>query len=126
MTIESAIITQLTAYAPLSSVVGNRVFPFEAVTQGTVLPYITYKEVSYSPANHLGGVDGLTNGRFQFDIWAATRLEMTTIRGLLKDALVSSDSAFTALPVGRQDEGREPGAEYWRYSLDFSIWYSDE
>lgn len=67
--IEEAISALLRAYAPLTALVGQRIFP-NVLREGTEHPAIAFFRVSGARLHSLTGRSGLATARMQFDCFA--------------------------------------------------------
>jgi hypothetical protein len=105
--------------APL---VGDRVFPDDAPTE-TTLPYATYTQIGGQALTFMSGLPDIRNGRFQFNVWAKTRDEASTLMRTIADAL-ELDPVLRATPLGELAGTFEPITKLRGATQDFSIWFS--
>lgn len=115
MTIEA------TLYTALSPLFGGRVFP-DFAPAGTAKPYCTYQQVGGRPVEFLeGAVASKDGGRFQINVWSASRLEamnkMRAVRQtLVAPPILASSQGGAVAEYDETDQLR--GARQ-----DFLIWY---
>jgi hypothetical protein len=69
---QAALRARLLAAAPVTALVGQRVYWVER-PQKSALPAITLLTVSDGREQHLKGFDGLQSARVQIDVWAENR-----------------------------------------------------
>lgn len=104
----------------LSPLVASRVFP-DTADLGTPLPYITYQQGGGRDASTLDGPTDLKNGRFQINVWAATRNEADSLMNQVVDALAAAP--LLGVPIGAPVSDYESSLDLRGSMLDFSIWY---
>lgn len=117
MTVEADI------YNALKGLVSNRAYPDTALA-GAALPFLVYQQVGGDPLNFLAGVPDKRNGRFQVDVWAASRATASALIRQVEDALRSSatlnaDTMTGAISTYNPDTG------LYGSSQDFSIWFTN-
>ena len=84
--IEAGLVTYLSEYAPLTALIGTRLYP-DRLPQSPTLPAVVYFSVS-DPGSY--SHDGETDWReeiFQFDCWGVTPLEAISVKNALRGAL---------------------------------------
>ena len=86
-------------------------------------PYIVYTQVSGVRVNSLTGDSGLSNPRFQIDVYADTKSKSTTFKSAIREAVLSCQ-ALGAVLVG-ESSGYEPDTKRYRFQQDFSLWFYD-
>lgn len=101
---------------------GDRVFPDEAPAE-TALPYVTYTQIGGRALTFLAGLPDKRNGRFQFNVWATTRDEASTLMRAIADVL-ELDDVLQATPLGELAGTQEPETKLYGATQDFSIWFS--
>jgi hypothetical protein len=84
--IRPALRSFLLGYSPISSLVGERVFPIK-LPQGTTADSIVYNRISGVGDYHLQGLSGFANNRIQIDAWASTADKATTLADLIRDRI---------------------------------------
>lgn len=109
-------------FGVLGSLVSNRVYP-DVAPLGATLPYVTYQQVGGAPANFLAGIPNKRNGRFQINVWAATRLAAATLIRQVEDA-VRASAALNATTEGGAVADYEPETKLYGARQDFSIWFT--
>lgn len=117
MTIEADLFTALRA------LVSDRVFP-DMAPLTTVQPYITYSQVGGEPFSYIENVvPNKQNGRFQVNVWGATRASVSATMLLVESALVTA-TAFQARPVSAPATGYDHDMLIYTSMQDFTIWSS--
>jgi len=115
MTVEASIFTALT------SLVSGRVFP-DTAPLTTTRPYITYQQVGGdSPTFLERALPSKKNGRFQLNVWAATRASAMTVAGQVEAALAAATS-FQAEPLEAPTYEYEQDLLLYGSRQDFTIW----
>ncbi|MCO5412851.1 DUF3168 domain-containing protein [Ralstonia mojiangensis] len=115
MTVEAEI------WRAVAPIVSDRVFPDEAPAD-TVLPYVTYSQIGGRAFTFLAGLPDKRNGRFQFNVWAKTRDEASTLMRAIADTL-ELDDVLQATPLGELAATLEPETKLRGATQDFSIWF---
>lgn len=105
----------------LDALFGGQVFPDEAPFD-TPPPYVTYQQVGGDPLNFLEGVPDKRNGRFQFNVWATTRLEASGLIRQVED-LLRLDPRLLALTLTGAFSRRDHPLNLYGSQQDFSIWF---
>jgi hypothetical protein len=87
MTLEEVIVNQLRAYAPLTALVGTRIYP-STYPQNATLPVVIYQQTSRLPEYSHDGACGAEESRFQISSvapsYSIARQTADAIRGALK------------------------------------------
>ena len=122
----------------LTDLVETRIYP-DANTSGTVtFPYIVFGQDSSNHEHHQGGAAGLTEGRWEFNIFADTPLSAEAAGTELREALdgfqradmgdddldvrsVHLQTEDTVYIPGQQD--KKDGA--FNKRMDFMIWHAE-
>jgi hypothetical protein len=102
MSVESTLVTQLLAHAPLAALIGARLAP-DKVAPGAARPYVVYV-VKREPTYLLDGTLAVTQYSFSFQCWADTREEAETLADVLEAAMALTTAVETD---GLQTETRE-------------------
>lgn len=111
-----------TIQAAGASLFGGR-FYADTAQQDTQRPFATYQQVGgEAPNSFCDGVATRRNGRFQFNVWADTRAQASTLMRSLEAVLTGSTIKARAIGalIGRYDA---PTKTYGAQQ-DFSIWWS--
>lgn len=128
MTDREAVHRLLTTWAPLTAIVGDRIFPSWATD--AELPYVTITRISKPRVRTLSGATGLSSPRFQVDVWARTQSECDAIT----DAIYSPANDRTGPQIqcvyfDDQQDLPEPsqssGSPLFRQSIDLIVWFED-
>lgn len=129
MGIEAAIYSRATTHAGLAALIGTRCHP-EVLPQQSVLPAITYQRISTPRRHTMGVVPPMAHPRFQFDCFAATYLDVTTLAAQVRAAFSrwsGTVGGVEVLDARLDNEIDHPPAllgtstEMRRVSLDFII-----
>jgi Protein of unknown function (DUF3168) len=116
MTIEELI------YAALQDLAGGRVFP-DVAPENTPVPYITYQAIGGDPLNFLGGDrPDKANTRMQLNVWAATRIEASTLGAQVEDAVRAAVDLQPEVLTGRTATYDET-TQYRGTMQDFSLFH---
>lgn len=122
---EAALRALLVGYAPLTALVGTRIF-WSAYPQGAADPAVRLTKVAGAPGYHMQGSDGLTDSIVQIDVRATTVTGMWAVR----DAIVGKldgyrDSNFRGvfLTSERQRVDEATLGLYHMAQLDFDVWF---
>jgi len=116
--------------------VDTRVFP-DIAPEGTVLPYITFADITAQRAYHMTGDTGLTHNHVvQIDCWSDEPAESRQIAGKVIELLSAVQATWgTQIDVRRSHlasmareyvpdgDGSEKGA--WRTRMDWEFAYRD-
>ena len=115
MTIEAQV------YEALKNLFDGRLFP-DVAPENTVTPYGTYQSVGGEPVNFLSGDrPGKNNARMQVNVWAATRIEASSLGAQVEDALRAAAAMQTEVLTGRIATYDET-TQYRGTMQDFSLW----
>lgn len=105
----------------LKTLVANRVYPHIAPL-GTALPYLTYQQVGGQAVNFLESTTpSQSNGRFQVNVWAATRVAAALLAKQAAAALRAT-SALQTTVLGEPVADYEPATKLHGTRQDFSFW----
>lgn len=106
----------------LKTLVSNRVYP-DVAPAGVAKPYITYQMVGGSAVNFLESATvGKRNGRFQVNVWAATRAEAMSLCRSVEDAMVTN-TTLRAYVLGAPVSTYEQDTLLYGTRQDYSVWY---
>lgn len=115
MTIEADLFTTLRSLA------GDRVFP-DVAPAGAPTPYIVYQEISgEAPIFLERAVPSKKHGRFQITVWAATRIEASTLILQVEEAMTLS-LLFQAKPIGGRTADYDEDTGLRGARQDFGVW----
>ena len=110
-------------YASIKGLCGNRAYP-DVAPANTTKPYVTYSQIGGEPFSHLANtVPGKQNGRFQFNVWGATRAECSVLIAQIETAMVTS-TLFQARPIGAPVSAYDSDMDLRCSMQDFSVWSS--
>lgn len=116
MTVESDLFDRLKA------LVANRVYP-DVAPAGAGTPYITYQQVGGDVVSFMeSALPSKRNGRFQINVWAATRLTAAALMRDVEASLVTS-TVLRADPQGGAVATFEPDTQLYGARQFFSIWF---
>lgn len=128
---EEALIARLLAFAGLSALVDDRVWPIER-PEGTSLPALTLQVVSPQRTYTHDGASGFYGPRVQFDSWgetyAAAKLVARQVTAALEvtDVEIAGVRFDAAFLDAERDMGLDdiPGGDKaFRVSQDFFVWW---
>lgn len=102
MSVESDLVTQLLANAPLDALIEDRLAP-DKVAPGATTPYVVYV-VKKVPEYLLDGTLAATHYSFSFQCWAETREEAEDLADALEAALLTTTAVEAE---GLQAESRD-------------------
>jgi hypothetical protein len=108
-------------FAVLGPLASTRAYP-DVAPDGVARPYITYQQVGGASVNFLSGIPDKRNGRFQVNVWAATRTAAMTLIRQVEDALRLSTTLRATTEGGAVAEYEEEMKLYGARQ-DFSIWF---
>lgn len=115
MTIEADIFTALTG------LVAGRIFP-DFAPLSTTRPYIVYSKVGGEAVSYVDDtVPDKQNGHYQFNVWADTRAQASSIALSVESTLVTA-LTMQARPNGAPTALSEPDYKLYGSMQDFSIW----
>ena len=128
--IEQDLRTYLLAQAPVSALIGTRIFPLR-LPQGVTLPAVTYQRISGVPVISHDGASDLARARIQVDCWAASYAAMAGLAMAIRTALSGyrgpmGNNGATAARVINQIDLSEPEPALWRRMIDVAIWHRED
>lgn len=127
---EASIRALLVGHAPLTALVGERVY-WDQIPQGADRPCVVMYKVSGVPGYHMRGPDGLSTDRVQFDCQAILTTDKWAIASTL-EALLSGyrgtvgDTIFNGIFKVLERDKTEPSTENDTFrvrQLDFEFWH---
>ena len=104
----------------LGATFSTRLYPSVAPA-GVTAPYGVYQMVSAVPQTALTGTPNLTNARFQIDLFGREKIALDTLAESVKTAMGGA-TLFSSICINAMDMYEDP-AQFYRISLDFSVWY---
>lgn len=109
-------------FTTLRTLVSDRVYPDLAPQDVTALPRITYQQVGGQAVNFLeAALPDKRNGRFQVNVWAATRLQASSLARQAAAAL-KTEAALNTTILGELVAVYEPDTRLYGTLQDFSFW----
>jgi hypothetical protein len=124
--VEAALRALLTSYAPLTALVGTRIF-WSSYPQGVTDPAVRLTKITGAPGYTLDGTDNLTDSIVQIDVRAVTVSDMWAVR----DAIIAklsghrdSDFGGIFLTSERQRVDDSTDGLYHTAQLDFEVWHA--
>lgn len=124
---EEALRALLLAYAPLTALVGQRIY-WGDLPQGAADPNVRMNVVSGGPTYHLQGPTDLEAKRVQIDVrgvvappWAVSRAIKDRLSGFKGE---QSGIAFEGIFLDSERQGSETpkNTTYFTVSMDFIVW----
>ncbi len=128
MDFEGALRARLTAAAPVTALVGQKIYWVDR-PQSTALPAITLQMIDDNRAQHMGGFHSLQRAVVQVDVWASSYASGKAIKEAVIAALVPEVTAnaveFQRAFVTARDISERTETQFiHRPSLDFTFHYS--
>lgn len=128
--IESALRTRALAVSAVSDLIVARMYPLK-LPQAPSYPAVSYTRVSGPRLYAHDGAAGMAEGRFQFDVWAASYASAKAVGAALRGALegfVGTSEGVDIASIFCVNESDEYNPEEgdggdWRVSLDFWVRY---
>lgn len=129
---QAALYTWLTAQSTITALVGTRIYPLLAPATA-VLPYVTYQRIAEQEEAHLGGLSGLSQAVYQFDVWGATAASAYAVYRALVSAMDLYRGLQGGIPVrlfrvtsvvdglDLPDEGQTLGE--FRHTITADVWF---
>lgn len=116
---------EIDIYTALKGLVGNRVYRDIAPEDVIDLPRITFQQVGGDAVNFVDPtVPTKKNGRFQVNVWAATRDDAATLARQAEDAL-RVDAALQTTVLGAPTAIFEEDTRLYGARQDFSFWFTE-
>lgn len=123
------LVDHLLANTPLTAQIGQRLDP-DFKEQDSPLPAVTYRQISSAPVQHRSSrKPSYSRTRMQFDVWAADKATVITVRNLLRTAMSTLDTTSPLRVDGAlmQDDRdayeADPGV--YRAILDYFVWHKE-
>jgi len=113
MTIAADIVTTLGA------TLSDKLYPMVAPA-GVVAPYGVYQCVSAVPITHFSGQSDRTNYRFQVDLFGREKIALDAL-AVSVQAAMDAATLFDSVCINAMELFEDP-ANYFRVTMDFSIW----
>mgnify|MGYP002777216211 CR=1 FL=1 len=108
-------------FGSVQGLVSGRCYPDEAPATATP-PYIVYQQVGGEAPTFLeNALPSKENGRFQFTVWAQTRIQAKAISKQIEAALVA-DTDFQARPLGSPIAVIDEDTKLRGSRQDFTVW----
>jgi len=127
--VEYAVRARLAAVAGVTNIVGTRIYP-NLLPQDVTLEAITYRRVSGPHVSAFGTDAGLSNPRFQVDVWADLYTEAVALAAAVQTALVrfrgtiASETIQDILLLNELDI-YEQERRIHRVMMDFEVWHTE-
>lgn len=106
--------------AALNSLFGGRVYP-DLAPQTAVKPFLVYGQVGGVPSNTLCGNTDVQNGRFQFDVWATTRAQASTLMRQVEAIMTAPP--FRGVSQGGLVASYDEATKSYGARWDVSLWF---
>lgn len=107
----------------LGSLVGGRLYP-GVVPANAAFPFAMYTLVSADPQQHLGGEAGLTQYRYQIDVFSPQKSVVDTLALQIRGAM-NAAARFRSTCAMQQDD-YDDDALLHRVILDFNVWKTQQ
>jgi uncharacterized protein DUF3168 len=125
----------LSTYAPLTAIVGTRIYPGLAPTSA-VFPYVTIQELMVASHYHLDGATATFDTMAQIDVWSLEPMQAQQLAKIIRQSMDGLPAAWDGLEVDgvfvdSETDAPEPaqdGSEraYYRRILTISVWHMRE
>lgn len=116
---------EATIFNALKHLVANRVYP-DIAPESVRRPYITYSQVGGKSVNFMSAdLPDKRNSRFQFNVWADSRLDATKVAKQIDETLRQVKALQTTVlsePVATV----EPETRLYGTRQDFSFWFANK
>lgn len=103
----------------LAALVAGRIYGGRA-EQNAVLPFVVWKRISGFAEHDLGGVTGVSNGRFAIDCYGATYATSVQVASAAAKALQVNSATLELYLDGQQDFYEDDTPKRFRRSMDFT------
>lgn len=133
--IDEALYDLLATHSALTAYVKTRIFPL-VIPQGTVMPCVTYQQITGQRQHTSGGAFGTVQSTFQIDCWSETPKQAHQIAEVIRkllDGYQDTNESMYIQAAFLMDEGDTINTvagtdELTRFGkrLDFEIWFSEE
>lgn len=126
--IEQALLTALAADAPLTALVGTRIYPVTA-PQGTAAAYVTYEKVTGNPYHDHGGSGNLRWARISYMCHAPTYSQAKAVADAIRDVLDGYRGTLDDVSIGSilseedADIGLDDVTRMQLVAVDFMVQY---
>lgn len=99
---------------------GYDIYP-DTAAQGTPYPYVVFMQVGGTPSNALCGNSDGQNARIQFNVWASTRDDASTIMRAVEAVL--TQPPFRAVSLGSLVAEYNAVPKAYGARQDLSFWF---
>lgn len=130
-----ALYAYLSTYAPLTALVGTRLYPGLAPTSA-VFPYVTIQDLMVASHYHLDGASATHDSMVQIDVWALAAIEALQIARIIRTSMDGLPAAWDGLEVDgvfvdSEMDAPEPAQDaseraYYRRILTITVWHLRE
>lgn len=103
----------------VTSIIGDRCYPFGEAVQDTAKPYVVWQIIGGSPDNNLSHAPSIDSYLIQVDCYHQSPVGIATLADAVRSAL-ESVAHITGYPVNE----REPDTKLYRIALELDWWYS--
>lgn len=132
MTIDDALYSYLSTNAGLIALVSTRIYP-EVLPKGTVQPAVVHQQISGPRIHAMGNDPGLTHPRWQFTVYAGTKLAAKGAAVKLREALQNYSGTMGGVDgvmvqrIYIEDEasGQDPDTGLFYVRQDYTIWHEE-
>ena len=120
---------KLLAYASVTALVGQRMYPI-ALVQNATMPAIVYYKLSTPREHAIGDITRLAHARFQIDCYATTVEEANDVAHAIRNSGIcayqgtTSGIQFMGCELENDSSGHEPptdGSQEHRYITSFDL-----
>jgi len=121
----------LDADVALTAIVGDRVYPRNAMPSDPTYELVTYEAESHNFANSFTGNSGFVRSDYLVDAWAKNTSDALTLSDAIRSALKNVTGSFGGINVMQVFVTSGPitvfedSVEAYRITQIFSIWHSE-
>lgn len=109
--------TLLSAAAPVTAIVAQRIFKHGRAPPGVAKPYITYAIVGGHTENYVDGPPGTAQIRVQLDCWSLDSAQCEQLKEAVIDALKNNGQQ-----AGIEQDDFEEDTQLYRWLIEFYFW----
>lgn len=129
--IDTNLYTFLDANVGITAIVGDRVYPRNAMPSDPTYELVTYEAESHTFANSFSGNSGFVRSDYLVDAWAENSSDALTLSAAIRSALKNVTGSFGGINVMQVFITSGPitvfedSVEAYRVTQIFSIWHNE-
>src|SRR5262245_25544352 len=130
-----ALYAYLSTYAPLTAIVGTRIYPGLAPTSA-IFPYVTMQDLNVASHYFLDGATATFDTMTQVDCWSLESMQAQQMARIIRNSMDGMPAAWDGLEVDGvfvdseldAPEPAQDGSEraYYRRILTITVWHLRE